>query len=119
MSQSAAQRVDKRRGQTFPLSLEHAQVGEEVGLGTGPFPGNAMVYFGFTVEQGTYVHEDVEDLILALPDFVTIGGAILAPCSEELTAACRVYVKSKHQLPELLEVLMAARRSGVAPLRSL
>src|SRR5271165_5627620 len=74
--------ADKGWWKSMTSRIQHAQVGKKIGLGCGFFPAGAMVDLWFALEQGTYVHKDVEDLIFAPPDFFAVYGAVLAPIAE-------------------------------------
>src|SRR5208282_3208020 len=80
--------------------------------GAGLLTAGPMVYPRLALEQGAYVHKDVEDLMFALSKFVAIHGAILAPFGEQTRGLFGIDVKSQHELAEFIQALMAAGWDG-------
>src|SRR5271167_1828263 len=112
VSQGALECADKSLWESSTARLQHAQVRKQIGLGTGLFTAGPMVYPRLALEQGTYVHKDVEDLIFALSYFVAVRWAILAPFVEQPRGMLRIDVKAQHELVELIQALTAAGLDG-------
>ena len=67
-----------------------------------------MVHLRLALEQGTYVHKNVEDLIFALSYFLAVHRAILAPLGEQTRCVLGIDVKAQHELAQFIQALMAA-----------
>ena len=112
VSQCPFERADIGWRQAVTARLQHAQVRKQIGLGAGLFTARPMVYLRLALEQGTYVHKDVEDLIFALSYFVAVHGAILAPFGEQPGGVLRIHVKAQHELAELIQAPTTAGLDG-------
>ena len=112
VSQRTLERADKGWRESFTARLQHAQVRKQIGLGGGLFTAGPMVHLRLALEQRTYVHKNVEDLIFALSYFLAVHGAILAPFGEQTRGVLGIDVKAQHELAQFIQALIAAGLHG-------
>src|SRR5271166_3325813 len=66
-----------------------------------------MIHVRLTLEQRTYIHEDVQDLIYFFCYFVALHWADVTPFGNLLGRLFWIHIKTQHELAQFIEALAA------------
>src|SRR4029077_15823246 len=104
-----AQAFQEGGRQPLPATAQAAQIEKHVAFSTWSFGSTWIIRRWLMVEQSAEVHEDAKDLLLLAPYFVALCGAVSIPFREDPATAYGVYIETKHELPDVLQVLATKR----------